>query len=757
MWAFLVYGNIIKMSILAEWLQSRDDKRVLDDLNKYVKDINNLEGDMQDLTDIQLKEKTKEFKKRIEDGSNDIDILTEAFAVVREVSKRTTGMRPFDVQLKGGILLHKGSIVEMKTGEGKTLVAVLSAYLNSILCGSVHIITVNDYLACRDAALMGQIYSALGLKVGVINTQNKSFLYSTDGQEEDRERDEEGYYKVFYQFLQPCERIEAYNADIVYGTNNEFTFDYLRDNLEYDPVSIRQKEHTYAIVDEADSILIDEARNPLIIASDIETPAEFYKQFEGIARKLKVEEDYTVDLKGRSVLLTSEGIGKAEKILKVENLYTEGNQQILHHLENALRAKAIYKKDQAYVVREREVVLVDEFTGRLQHGKRLSGGLHQAIESKEGVATSKESKSVASITFQNYFRMYKKLSGMTGTALTSREEFQKVYQIPVFAVPTHLPLVRVDCRDGIYQTHKGKFEAIVRKIKELQAKGQPVLVGTVSVQQNEELSAELKKAKVIHNVLNAKNHENEGEIIAQAGIRGRVTVATNLAGRGVDIKLGGMHATEEEYNEVKSLGGLFVLGTERHEARRIDNQLRGRSGRQGDEGETQFFVSLEDPLMRVFGSERVLSMARMLNIPEDEEILENRLLSNAIENAQKRIEGHNFDIRKHSLEFDNVIDKHRDEVYSKRRKILHSIDTANTESIDEFIDEDKKKELDVQKAKKVSLQALDISWSNHLSNMQQAQRSVSIRNNPLMEYKTEARRLYENFWKEVYTLINSNI
>ena len=694
MWASFACGSIVKMSILAEWLQSRDDKRVLTDLDKYVNQINAIESKAQELTDTQLKEKTEEFKKRIKDGESDFDILPEVFAVAREVSKRTTGMRPFDVQLKGGILLHKGSIVEMKTGEGKTLVAVLSAYLNSIISNSVHIVTVNDYLACRDAALMGQIYSALGLKVGVINTQNKSFLYDAKQKDTDQDRDEEGYYKVFYEFLNPCERVEAYSADIVYGTNNEFTFDYLRDNLEYSPVSIRQKEHTYAIVDEADSILIDEARNPLIIASDIETPAEFYKQFEKIARKLKEEEeDYTVDLKARAVLLTSKGIEKTEKILRIENLYTEGNQQTLHHLENSLKAKAIYKKNQAYVVKEREVVLIDEFTGRLQHGKKLSGGLHQAIESKEGVSTSKESKSVASITFQNYFRMYKKLSGMTGTALTSREEFQKVYKIPVLSVPTHLPLIRIDCRDSIYQTHKGKFEAIVRKIKELQNKGQPVLVGTVSVQQNEELSEALKKAKVNHNVLNAKNHENEGEIIAQAGIKGRVTVATNLAGRGVDIKLGGMHATKEEYNEIKSLGGLFVLGTERHEARRIDNQLRGRSGRQGDEGETQFYVSLEDSLMRVFGSERVLSMARMLKIPEDEEILENRLLSNAIENAQKRIEGHNFDIRKHSLEFDNVIDKQRDEIYIKRKKVLNTIDNDDITSISEFIADDKKRKL----------------------------------------------------------------
>ena len=752
------------MSIFTKWLQQKHDQKILVTIDPLVKETNKKEKEISKLTDDELKNKTKEFQNQLKKGKQDNDILAEAFAVLRESSKRTTTMRHFDVQIKGGILLTSGSVAEMKTGEGKTLVAILPAYIHALRGKGVHIVTVNDYLARRDAALMGQVFSFLGMSVGVVNTQGNSYLYDAGHKEIDQKRDEKGYYKVYYDFLRPCTRKEAYAADITYGTNNEFGFDYLRDNIALDAANTVQRGHNFALIDEADSILIDEARIPLIFSSSIEKPTDFYIQFTRLADILKEDEDFKLEEKTKSVLLTSKGIQTTEERLKIQNLYTHQNKEIIHHLENALRAKVLYKKDKDYIIRNNEVVLIDEFTGRFQIGKMLGGGAHQAIEAKEGVEIHKESKTIASITFQNYFRMYKVLSGMTGTAITSKEEFNKVYKCDVFSIPTHMPVIRKDNSDFIFTTNNGKLKAITKKIKELQEKGQPVLVGTASIQANEELSEHLKKSNIRHNVLNAKNHESEGEIIAGAGVLGRVTVATNLAGRGVDIKLGGVGATEEEYNKIKSLGGLFVLGTERHEARRIDDQLRGRSGRQGDEGETRFFVSMEDSLLRVFASDKIKNIAQMLKVPEDEPI-ESRVISRSLENAQKRIEGHNFDARKHSLEFDSVIDVHRNEVYKKRNTVLFC--DSYDEIFNEFVSEEKRKsflELDEDKKQKnnknvqrIILRVIDHCWSEHLSNMDYAKRSVNIRGNPLMEYRKEAVGIFKSFWDDVRTIVNKNI
>jgi preprotein translocase subunit SecA len=576
-----------------------------------VAEINAFEDKIKSLSDTDLRLKTQEFKQRIKleieggKGESLDQILPEAFAVVREASRRTLGERHFDVQLIGGIILNKGGIAEMRTGEGKTLVATLPAYLNALTGNGVHIVTVNDYLSRRDAVWMGQVYDFLGLTVGVINHE-ASFLYDIKhisnkeiANDEDKTRDEIGSFKIVYDFLKPCTRREAYEADITYGTNNEYGFDYLRDNIEYTEKDLRQREYNFAIVDEVDSILIDEARTPLIISAPTTESGDLYAKFADIVKSFKKDEDFTVDEKLKAIQLTDNGISKAEKALGLENIYTDAGIKYVHHLETATRAKALFEKDTDYVIKDDEIIIVDEFTGRLQPGRRWSEGLHQAIEAKEGVKIQKESRTFASITFQNYFRLYKKLSGMTGTALTSEEEFYKVYHIETFSIPTNKEIQRLDKNDLIFQTEHGKFLAVAKKVKELQQKGQPVLIGTVSIEKNEILSAYLNKEGVRHNVLNAKNHEKEGEIVAQAGHKGGVTVATNMAGRGVDIKLGGIPFNKENFEEVKKLGGLCVIGTERHEARRIDNQLRGRAGRQGDPGETQFYVSLEDSLMRI--------------------------------------------------------------------------------------------------------------------------------------------------------------
>jgi len=641
-------------------------------LEARVKKINDLEPSFVALSDADLKSKTQSFKERlataIEGGADSKrvqeildEILPEAFASVREAAKRTLGQRHFDVQLIGGMLLHKGGGAEMKTGEGKTLVATSPAYLNALTGKGVHVVTVNDYLSRRDAVWMGQIYSLLGLSVGVIN-HDQSFIYDPNHKDLDTKRDEVGSFKVVHEFLRPVSRREAYAADITYGTNNEFGFDYLRDNLEYDPARLRQRGYHYAIVDEVDSILIDEARTPLIISAPSGDSENLYAQFTKIAAGLKKDVDYTIDEKRRAVSVSDSGITEVEKALGVENIYTDKGIKYVHHLETAIKAKELYIRDKNYVVRDDEIMIVDEFTGRMQPGRRWSEGLHQAIEAKEGVKIQKESRTFASITFQNYFRMYEKLAGMTGTALTSKEEFYKVYGLDVAAVPTNRVPKRIDHDDLIFQTEFGKFKAVAKKVKQLHEKGQPVLIGTVSIEKNELLSSYLKNEGIPHELLNAKNHEKEGEIIAQAGRRGAVTVATNMAGRGVDIKLGGNPTTEPEANTIRDLGGLYVIGTERHEARRIDNQLRGRTGRQGDPGETQFFVSLEDDLMRIFASDTIKNLMGKIGIAEDEPI-KNSLITRALENAQTKIEGHNFDSRKFVLQFDDVLNFQRKTIY----------------------------------------------------------------------------------------------
>ena len=734
-----------------------ETSRELSRLKPYVKKINDFEPVIVKLTDEELKAKTQEFKERLAKNETLEDILPEAFAVVREASHRTLGQRHFDSQLIGGVVLHEGKISEMRTGEGKTLVATLPAYLNALEGKGVHVVTVNDYLSRRDAVWMGQIYNFLGLSVAVIN-HDSSFQYDPAHKELDTERDTEGSFRVVNEFLRPISRREAYASDITYGTNNEFGFDYLRDNLEYSLDNLRQRDYHYAIVDEIDSILIDEARTPLIISSPTTDSENLYKTFSEIANKLIPNTDYEIDEKLKAITLTDSGIDHAEKLLGVDNIYTDKGIKYVHHLETAVRAKALFHLDKEYVVRDGEIVIVDEFTGRLQPGRRWSEGLHQAIEAKEGVVVNKESRTFASITFQNYFRMYKKLSGMTGTASTSAEEFYKVYGLGTVTIPTNKPISRIDHNDLIFQTEEGKFKAIARKVKELNMKGQPVLIGTVSIERNELLSKYLSTEGVKHEMLNAKNHEREGEIVAQAGRKGAVTISTNMAGRGVDIKLGGNPGSEEAYNEVKQVGGLFVLGTERHDARRIDNQLRGRSGRQGDPGETQFFVSLEDSLMRVFASDTIKKMMGRFGIPEDQPI-ENRLVTNSLEKAQERIEGFNFDARKHVLEYDDVLNFQRKVVYERRRAILMgdmSVTEAYvkeiTEGREEFASVEAKiqelgKEVFYSVARMIILQTIDMFWVEHLEMMDYLRGSVNLRaygqRDPLVEYKKEGLNLFK--------------
>lgn len=725
---------------------SRSVKEIL----PLVAKINAFEEAISSLSNEELKGKTYLFKERLAKGESLDDILPEAFACVREAAKRTLGERHFDVQLIGGIIMHKGGIAEMRTGEGKTLVATLPAYLNALMGDGVHVVTVNDYLSMRDASWMGQIYNALGLRVSVI-AHDASFIYdenwsSSKEQVADEERDEKGSFKVVHEFLKSCSRIEAYEADITYGTNSEFGFDYLRDNLEYKYESVRQKKHNFAIVDEIDSILIDEARTPLIISAPSADSDALYKKFASVAERLKEETDYTVDEKLHAVLLTDEGISKAEEILGIENIYAAstgssgGGIKTVHHLETAIKAKALYKKDKEYVVRDGEIVIVDPYTGRLQPGRRWSEGLHQAIEAKEGVNVQRESRTFASITYQNYFRMYKKLSGMTGTALTSSEEFYKVYGLNTVAVPTNKEVQRIDRNDLIFQTENGKLQAIGRKVKELQTKGQPVLIGTISIEKNELLGEYLKRAGVKFEMLNAKNHEREGEIIAQAGRFGAVTVATNMAGRGVDIKLGGAPLEKSAYEKVKAIGGLFVLGTERHDARRIDNQLRGRSGRQGDPGETQFFVSMEDHIMRVFAADTVKNMMGRMGIAEDEAI-ENKLITRSLESAQEKIEGFNFDARKHVLEYDDVLNFQRKTFYERRKAVL-------MEEKDERV-------------RNAKLQVFDMFWVDHLEGMDYLRSSVNLRaygqRDPLVEYKKEGLRLFKEMEEGIERTVEENL
>ncbi|MEW5933321.1 MAG: preprotein translocase subunit SecA [Bacillota bacterium] len=637
------------VKFLAELVTGNTNERELRRLRRIVDRINALEPEVERLSDPELAGRTAEFRQRLANGESLDDILPEAFAVVREAARRTLGLRHFDVQLMGGIVLHEGNIAEMKTGEGKTLVATLAAYLNALPGEGVHIVTVNDYLARRDAEWMGPIYRMLGLSVGVV-------VHGLDF----------------------AERRAAYLADITYGTNSEFGFDYLRDNMALSLNEVVQRGLNYAIVDEVDSILIDEARTPLIISGPGPRPSDLYYRFARVVRYLKEGEDYQVDEKARTVAPTEQGVAKAEKLAGVKNLYAEGTD-LSHYLVNALKAHALMKRDRDYVVKDGQVIIVDEFTGRLMFGRRYSDGLHQAIEAKEGLRIQRENQTIASITLQNYFRMYRKLAGMTGTAFTEAEEFRKIYGMDVVVIPTHKPMIRIDHPDVVYKTERAKFEAVVNEIEDCYRRGQPVLVGTISIEKSERLSEMLKRRGIPHQVLNAKHHEKEAQIIARAGQKGQVTIATNMAGRGVDIVLG---------EGVADLGGLHVIGTERHEARRIDNQLRGRSGRQGDRGSSRFYLSLEDDLMRLFGGEMIAGIMDRLRIPEDEAI-DHPVISRAIERAQKRVEAHNFDIRRRVLQYDDVMNKQREIIYRQRRQVLEGADLREQilEMVREVVDE----------------------------------------------------------------------
>ncbi len=751
-----------------------EDSKFIKKLEPTVKKVFDLEDELKTLTDAELKEKSLKLRDEVRaagniEGSNKINVdarekkleenISLAFALCREASRRTLHMMHYKVQVIGGMLIHKGHIAEMRTGEGKTLVATLPAYANALVGCGVHVVTVNDYLSRRDAVWMGQVYNMLGITVSVINHE-KSFLYNeVMNAEEDRVRDEKGEYKIEYDYLKACTRIEAYTADITYGTNNEFGFDYLRDNLIYSETELNQRRHHFAIVDEVDSILIDESRTPLIISNSSRESEQLYTTFAKLAEKMTLDVDYKVDEKQRAVQITEDGITKAERSLGVSSLYTAENVKLIHHLETAVRAKALFTIEKEYVVKDGEVIIVDEFTGRMQPGRRWSDGLHQAVEAKEGVEVNKESRTVASITFQNYFRFYKKLAGMTGTAKTSAEELYKVYGLIVTTVPTHNDIKRLDHTDNIFQTEKGKFKALARKVKELNEKGQPVLIGTISIEKNEKISEYLTREGVSHKVLNAKNHESEGEIIADAGKKSAVTIATNMAGRGVDIKLGGVNATDSEHEAVENLGGLFVIGTERHEARRIDNQLRGRSGRQGDKGETQFMVSLEDDLMRVFANDSIKTMMGKFGIPEDEPI-QSKIVSRALESAQEKIEGFHFDSRKHTLQYDDVLNQQRTSVYDKRKKILlndqdyfagflKEISNKSEENKNLVKDKQEKYGDDFKKmTRAVLLQIYDVVWMDHLEHMENLREAVRLRSygqrDPLVEYKREGLMMYKN-------------
>ncbi len=678
------------MSILTK-IFGDPNQKVVDSLKAEAELINLLEPKYKAMTAPQLKEASLALKERVAKGETLDDILNEAFALCREVAFRTLGQRHYDVQLMGGITLHRGQIAEMRTGEGKTLTGTLAIYLNALSGKGVHVVTVNDYLARRDAVWMGQVYEALGLTVGCINNMS-SYRYDSgfklppkveelgdaelnaaaakeEGGTTDQKRDQTGSFLVQMDFLRPSERRESYACDITYGTNNEFGFDFLRDNMVMRPNQKVQRGLNFAVIDEIDSILIDEARTPLIISAPAEEAADMYYRFADLVRKLHVNEDFNIDEKMRAVSLTEEGIAKLEKLLNVKNIYEDGGVSTVHHIEQALRAENLYKLDREYVVRSGEVIIVDEFTGRLMQGRRYSDGLHQAIEAKENVNIQRESQTLATVTFQNLFRLYAKLGGMTGTAATEAEEFSKIYKLDVVVIPPNRVSGRKDLPDRVYKSEKGKFDAVVQEVKARNALGQPVLIGTISIEKNEILGELLRREGIPHELLNAKNHEREAQIIAQAGHLGAVTVATNMAGRGVDILLGGNPATPEEQAKVRELGGLMVIGTERHESRRIDNQLRGRAGRQGDPGATQFFVSLEDDLMRIFGSDRMKGMMDRLGLPEDMPI-ENGMVTKSIATAQTKVEGHHFDTRKHLLEYDDVLNKHREVIYRRRNEIL---------------------------------------------------------------------------------------
>ncbi|MBX4205251.1 MAG: preprotein translocase subunit SecA [Candidatus Doudnabacteria bacterium] len=812
------------MSFLTN-LFSQSNQQVVAKHSKTVDRINALEKEFETKSQDDLKALTAKWKEQLAGKDWDeqkgilVEILPEAFAAVRESAKRTIGQRHYDVQLIGGIVLHNGEIAEMRTGEGKTLVATLPIYLNALAGRGVHLITVNDYLARWQASWMGQIYHYLGLSVASIQ-HDQAFLYDPAFKPEEAEikqiESEVQGLVLDVKDMRPIPRRNAYAADITYGTNNEYGFDYLRDNMVYSLDQMVQRELHYAIVDEVDSILIDEARTPLIISAPDTDPTDKYYDYAKAVQKLVEKEDYEVDEKHKAATLTDSGITKLEKILDMPNLYNDITA--VHHIENALRAKTLFKRDVNYVVKNNEIIIVDEFTGRLMYGRRYSEGLHQAIEAKESVKVQQESKTLATITFQNYFRIYHKLAGMTGTAETEAEEFHKIYNLEVVQIPTNKPMIRKDLADFVFKNVQGKTEAIIRTIKEIHETGQPILVGTISIEKNELLSQLLTKAGVPHEILNAKNNEREAHIIAQAGRLGAVTLATNIAGRGVDILLGGNPVDPEEHSQVKELGGLAVIGTERHESRRIDNQLRGRAGRQGDPGSSQFFIALDDDLMRLFGGDRVARMMETLGIPDDQPI-EHGLVSKSIESAQRKIEGFNFDTRKHVLEYDDVMNKQRTSIYNRRRQILNNQEGLSEEilgmvekeitnlvnfhfaqeelNIQEIykaaggiipIPPDQVKEIkdpieltnhlieiaeSAYKAKKekltdammtsmekfVYLRAIDQLWQEHLDTMEHLRDSVRLRGygqrDPLLEFKNEGFQLFEALQNEIeHTIVN---
>lgn len=764
-------------------------KKILKRLRKQVDVINGLNDKYEKMSDKELRAQTDELKKRLSKKSVTLDtILPDAFAVAREAAKRVIGERPYDVQLIGGMVLHEGNVAEMKTGEGKTLVATLPTYLNALEGKGVHVVTVNDYLAQRDAGWMGQVYDFLGLTTGVIINE-ASFVY-------DKDYDNEHHDDPRMRKLRPVSRKEAYAADITYGTNNEFGFDYLRDNMVNDVDLLRQRELNFAIVDEVDSILIDEARTPLIISAPAAENPDNYYTFAKIAAKL-VPEDYVLDEKRRSVALTDEGVEKVQKLLGIKNLYTPDHVRSVYHMDQALRAQTLFKRDKDYVVtNDGEVIIVDEHTGRLMQGRRYNEGLHQAIEAKEGVPVLEESMTLATISFQNYFRLYNKLSGMTGTAFTEAEEFQQIYSLDVIQIPPNKPVIREDKEDLIFKTEKAKLKAVAEAIKDYHKQGRPVLVGSGSIEKNEQIAKYLEKEGIKFEILNAKNNEREAAIVAKAGEKGAITLATNIAGRGTDIKLG---------EGVKELGGLVVIGSERHESRRIDNQLRGRGGRQGDPGETQFYVSTEDDLMRIFQGERIASLMDRLGVDDDTPI-RTRAVSKTLEAAQKRVEGYNFDTRKNVVQYDNVINRHRRVVYVMRRRILegdnikpeierllrakvHELTTLPSKNNPKFVDDfsvifpvDKEKIEKVGKEKKdrlryeealelaeeayaekereigaddlrgvereVYMAVLDTLWMQHLENMQHLREGIHWRSvgqrDPLVEYRSESQKLFES-------------
>lgn len=783
------------------------NRKEIDRYQSLVNEVNELEAQLESLTDQQLKEESLKLKQKVSVAckviidefpqsmdrrernkilKKKINQLLEsekayAFSLVREAAKRTIGLRHYDVQIIGGAVLNDGQISEMKTGEGKTLVASLPLYLNALTGMGAHLVTVNDYLARRDAGWMGPIYDFLGLTVGVIAPQFSGVFDRSFANEEVDER---------LKHLRPTGRKAAYQADITYGTNNEFGFDYLRDNMAQSKEQIVQRELAYAIVDEVDSILIDEARTPLIISAPSSESAMAYTEFARYIPQLKPDIDYAIDEKSRTVSLQQSGIEKLERLIGISNLYDPNNARLVHYADVSLKAYALYKRNKDYVVKDGEIIIVDEFTGRLLHGRRFSAGLHQAIEAKEGVAVKEESVTLATITFQNLFRLYIKLAGMTGTALTEAEEFSKIYNLEVVAIPTHRPSRRLDHADLIFKTEEAKFRAITAFVKNLQEKGQPVLIGTVSIAKSEKLSKLLKAADIKHTVLNAKHHQREGEIIAQAGQIGAVTVATNMAGRGVDIILGGppppLSASSKEFKQWRSrhekvveLGGLFVIGTERHESRRIDNQLRGRAARQGDPGESQFYLSMEDDLMRIFGGDRMKALMEKLRLPDDTSI-NNKLLTRAIEQAQVKVEAHNFEIRKQLVEYDDVINKHREAIYRRRRAVLNGDDKEVNNLFESLLAEidsqtaqeikkrqqDWGEELTFKLIRMVFLRSIDILWVEHLRTMEELRESIGLRGygqrDPIVEYKQESFRLFEQLQRNINnqvieTLLRLNI